>query len=96
MRNLLLTALMLTLPRAALACPVCFGQNDSPLATAMNAGIIAMLGVVVGVLGCFGAFFIHLMKRAKVGDRIGPAGHAAHDRLSGHPLSGTDPQEGTV
>jgi hypothetical protein len=95
MRNLLLTALMFAMPRAALACPVCFGQNDSPLATAMNAGIIAMLAVVVGVLGCFGAFFIHLMKRAKLGARIDP-GDVGHRRRSGHPLSGTDPQEGTV
>src|SRR4029077_16985846 len=35
--------LVLAAPRLALACPVCFGQNDSPMAIAMNMGIIAML-----------------------------------------------------
>ena len=37
-------ALLLAAPRAALACPVCFGQSDSPLAVATNMGIIVMLG----------------------------------------------------
>jgi maltodextrin utilization protein YvdJ len=45
---------------------VCFGQNDSPLATAMNLGIIAMLVVVVGVLAGFASFFIYLMQRARM------------------------------
>jgi len=53
------------IPRAILACPVCFGQNDSPLASAMNLGILAMLVIVAGVLGAFATFFIYLMRRAK-------------------------------
>jgi hypothetical protein len=57
---------VLGIPRAALACPVCFGQNDSPLAQAMNMGILAMLIVVAGVLAAFAAFFIYLMRRAKM------------------------------
>jgi hypothetical protein len=61
----LFTALMLAAPRAAFACPVCFGQNDSPMAVAVNMGIIAMLVVVAGVLGAFASFFIYLMRRAK-------------------------------
>jgi len=56
----------LAIPRVALACPVCFGQNDSPLAQAMNMGILAMLIVVAGVLVAFAAFFIHLMRRARM------------------------------
>jgi len=44
MRNrLLLLLVMLGAPRVALACPVCFGQNDSPMAQAMNLGIMLML-----------------------------------------------------
>jgi maltodextrin utilization protein YvdJ len=58
--------LLVAVPRAALACPVCFGQNDSPLAKAMNLGIIAMLVVVAGVLAAFASFFIYLMRRAKL------------------------------
>ena len=52
-------------PRAALACPVCFGESDSPMAAATNAGIWLMLGVVAIMLTGFGAFFIYLMRRAK-------------------------------
>jgi len=51
--------------RAALACPVCFGNSDSPLAIATNMGIIAMLVVVAGMIGAFATFFIYLNRRAK-------------------------------
>ena len=61
--------LLLGIPRAALACPVCFGQNDSPLAAAMNMGIIFMLLIVAGVLTAFASFFIYLMRRAKTAAR---------------------------
>jgi hypothetical protein len=63
-KALFITLLLLAAPRAAFACPVCFGQNDSPLALAINWGIIAMLVVVAGVLGAFASFFIYLMRRA--------------------------------
>jgi hypothetical protein len=62
----LIIAFVLAAPRAALACPVCFGQNDSPLAQAMNSGIVFMLVVVVGVLAAFASFFIYLMRRARL------------------------------
>jgi hypothetical protein len=60
------TALIVGVPRAVLACPVCFGQSDSPLANATNMGIIAMLGVVGGVLAGFAAFIVHLNRRARL------------------------------
>ena len=53
-------------PRAALACPVCFGNSDSPLAIAMNTGIFMMLMVVAGMIAAFAYFFIYLMRRAKM------------------------------
>jgi hypothetical protein len=65
MRKTLLTLGLLAAPRAALACPVCFGNSDSPMAIAMNMGIIVMLVVVAGVLGGFASFFIYLMRRAR-------------------------------
>jgi hypothetical protein len=65
-RTLLAVVTMLAVPRAALACPVCFGQSDSPLAIATNLGVLAMLAVVVGVLGGFGAFFVYLARRARM------------------------------
>ena len=64
MRKILLTLGMLAAPRVALACPVCFGDSDSPMAVAMNLGIFAMLIVVAGVLGAFATFFIYLIRRA--------------------------------
>ena len=60
---------ILVMPRLALACPVCFGQNDSPLAAAMNMGIVFMLVIVAGVLTAFASFFIYLMRRAKAAAR---------------------------
>ena len=58
--------LVLAAPRVALACPVCFGKSDSPMAIATNMGIIVMLIVVAGVLSAFASFFIYLMRRAKI------------------------------
>jgi len=60
------SSLMLAAPRSALACPVCFGQSDSPMAIATNMGIIVMLVVVAGVLSAFASFFVYLMRRAKL------------------------------
>jgi len=65
MRKTLFTLGLLAAPRAALACPVCFGNSDSPLAIATNLGIIAMLVVVAGMIGAFATFFIYLNRRAR-------------------------------
>jgi hypothetical protein len=66
MRKALLTACAVAAPRVALACPVCFGNSDAPMAIATNMGIFAMLLIVAGVLGGFASFFIYLMRRAKL------------------------------
>ncbi len=66
MRTALATLGVLAVPNALLACPVCFGQNDSPLASAMQMGIFAMLMITVGVLVAFASFFIQLMRRARL------------------------------
>jgi len=65
MRKGLLAAVMLAVPRAALACPVCFGQSDSPLAQGTNMGIFFLLGIVVCVLAAFAAFFVYLARRSR-------------------------------
>jgi hypothetical protein len=65
-KHLLFTAIAILMPAVALACPVCFGASDSPLARATNLGIIALLIVVVGVLASFAAFFIYLNRRARL------------------------------
>ena len=65
MRQTLLTLGLVAAPTAAFACPVCFGANDSPMALAMNMGILFMLIIVAAVLGGFASFFIYLIRRAK-------------------------------
>ena len=92
MRNTFITLFVLALPRAVLACPVCFGQNDSPMAKAANLSIVAMLVVVAGVLTGFASFFIHLVRRARLAsdEASGPA--EAGRRV----LQGSSPQEGTA
>ena len=89
MRHAMLTAVLLAVARPALACPVCFGQSDSPLANAMNLGILAMLGVVVAVLAGFALFIVHLNRRAHLAaQETVPAGRFA--------LPGTEPQGGSA
>ena len=80
----IVTAVVLTViaPRVALACAVCFGQNDSPLSAAITIGVAVMLGFVGLVLGSFAAFFVYLNRRARVAAQA-----------DGQPF---EPSEGTV
>ena len=93
MRKTVIALALLAAPRAALACPVCFGQNDSPLAVAMNQGILMMLGVVALVLGAFASFFIVLIRRAKAAEQAASAEVVARPAEAGHYLGS---QEGTA
>jgi hypothetical protein len=87
MRSILTALFTLAVPRVALACPVCFGQNDSPLAVAMNQGIFFMLVVIVCVLAAFAAFIVRIAWRQRMFDDQPPATTAYTQH---------DPQEGTV
>jgi hypothetical protein len=74
MRRAVLTMLLLAAPRVALACPVCFGENNSPMALGARTAVIFMLVFVGGVLAAFASFFIYLMRRARmVAGDAGPA-----------------------
>ncbi len=86
-RHLVAVLLVLAVPRAAFACPVCFGQNDSPMAVATNLGIFVMLGVTVAMLAAFASFFIYLIRRA----RLAAEGRVASPapRLGGNAQQGT-------
>jgi len=88
MKKLLATLALLAAPRAALACPVCFGQSDSPMAWAVNMGVFVMLGIITAVLIAFAAFFVYLMRRARRAAGAPPAARSY--------VVGTDPQEGTA
>jgi hypothetical protein len=48
-----------------LACSVCFGQSDSPLAKGTNMGVFFMLAVTVVMLAAFASFFIYLIRRQR-------------------------------
>jgi hypothetical protein len=77
LRSALIATALLAAPRAALACPVCFGQSDSPMASATNAGIWMMLGVVAIMLSGFASFFIYLSRRMKRLSRLAESGEIA-------------------
>jgi len=49
---------------AALGCAACTGRSDSPMAQGMNAGILALLGVITTVLCGAASFFVMLARRA--------------------------------
>jgi hypothetical protein len=90
----LFTTLLAAAPRVALACPVCFGQNDSPLALGINYGILAMLGFIGSLLIAFATFFIYLMRRARLAEaaEAGASSSANAELLRHVPQA----QEGTI
>ena len=51
--------------RNADACAVCYGAVDSPFTRGLNMAILTLLMILVGVMGCVGAFLLHLRKRSK-------------------------------
>ena len=74
-RRTVLTVLALTLaaPRVSWACPVCFGDPNSPMALGASWAILLLFGVTAGVLSAFAGFFLYLMKRSRMalgGERI--------------------------
>ena len=64
--NKLLTGSLLALafsPTSLWACAACTGRTDSPLAVAMNWGIVTLLGVVLTVLSGVLVFFVHVIRK---------------------------------
>ena len=67
MRTALATIVLLAIPKLALACPVCFGNPNSPQTRAVQTGILALLMVTVAMLASIaGFFFIYLRRRIKM------------------------------
>lgn len=66
MRFLIALALVITVGSSRLlACPVCFGAEETPLIDGAKMGILVMLGVLFSVQGGFVGFFLYLRRRAK-------------------------------
>lgn len=61
-----------------MACPVCFGDSNEPMALATNLGIWFMLGIVAAMLTAFASFFVYLMRRAKLAAALPDPAEAGH------------------
>ena len=48
-----------------LACPVCFGAEETAMIDGTKLGIVVMLAITFAVQGAFAGFFFYLRKRAK-------------------------------
>jgi hypothetical protein len=48
-----------------LACPVCFGAEETSMIDGAKLGILVLLVITLAVQGAFVAFFLYLRKRAK-------------------------------
>ena len=48
-----------------LACPVCFGAEESPLIDGARLGVVVLLGITLVVQGAFLSFFLYLRRHAK-------------------------------
>ena len=48
-----------------LACPMCFGAEESSLIDGAKLGILVMLAITFAVQGAFVGFFLYLRRRAK-------------------------------
>ncbi len=50
---------------SVLACPMCFGAEETALIDGTKLGILVMLAITFAVQGGFVGFFLYLRKRAK-------------------------------
>ena len=48
-----------------LACPVCFGAEETAMVDGTRLGVLVMLAITLAVQGGFVGFFLYLRKRAK-------------------------------
>jgi hypothetical protein len=48
-----------------LACPVCFGADETPLIDGAKLGVLVLMAVTLAVQGGFVGFFLYLRKRAR-------------------------------
>jgi len=50
---------------SVLACPMCFGAQETSIIDGTRLGVVVMLAITVAVQGGFVGFFLYLRKRAK-------------------------------
>lgn len=50
---------------SVLACPMCFGAEETTMLDGTKLGILVLLGITLAVQGGFVGFFLYLRRRAK-------------------------------
>jgi len=50
---------------SVLACPMCFGAEETGMVNGTQIGVLVMLGVLFAVQAAFVGFFVYLRQRAK-------------------------------
>lgn len=60
-----LLAVMIFGSSSVLACPVCFGAEETSMIDGAKLGVLVMLAILLAVQGGFVGFFIYLRNRAK-------------------------------
>jgi hypothetical protein len=50
---------------SVLACPMCFGAEETSMIDGAKMGVFVLLGITMAVQGGFVGFFLYLRKRAK-------------------------------
>jgi hypothetical protein len=50
---------------SVLACPMCFGAEETSMIDGAKLGVLVMLAITFAVQGGFVGFFVYLRKRAK-------------------------------
>ncbi|HEX5475147.1 MAG TPA: hypothetical protein VFX12_10835 [Vicinamibacterales bacterium] len=73
----LLASILLAVPAAAEACPVCLGAAQGPTIDAARIGVLVMLGITVGVLCAFAMFFRRVARAARDAAAVPRAADAA-------------------
>lgn len=53
-----------TIAQPALACSVCYGDPNSSMTHGAQAGVLVLLGVIIGVLSLIAALLLFWMRRA--------------------------------
>lgn len=67
MKTLVATAVFVAMAGGAqiLACPMCFGAEETSMIDGTRIGIFVLLGITLSVQGGFAGFFFYLRRRAK-------------------------------
>ena len=62
-----LTAMLMVIggSSSVLACPVCFGAEETSMIDGTRLGVLVMMAILFAVQGGFVGFFFYLRKRAK-------------------------------